>query len=73
MVRHHGSLPESQKGASVWLGRQDSNLRMLESKSSVLPLDDAPIYGMEDGVILSEAQRYPNLSRKVKGEDKDNA
>jgi hypothetical protein len=28
---------------------------------------------MEDGVILSEAQRYPNLSRKVKGEDKDNA
>ena len=26
-----------------WLGREDSNLRMQESKSCVLPLDDAPL------------------------------
>ncbi len=25
-----------------WLGREDSNLRMQEPKSCVLPLDDAP-------------------------------
>ena len=28
---------------SEWLGWQDSNLRMLESKSSALPLGDIPI------------------------------
>lgn len=28
---------------SLWLGRLDSNQRMRESKSRVLPLDDAPI------------------------------
>ena len=27
----------------IWLGREGSNLRMQESKSCVLPLDDAPI------------------------------
>jgi len=27
-----------------WLGRQGSNLGMLESKSSALPLGDAPIF-----------------------------
>ena len=26
----------------IWLGRQDSNLRMLRSKPSALPLGDAP-------------------------------
>ena len=26
----------------TWLGREDSNLRMQEPKSCVLPLDDAP-------------------------------
>src|ERR1700687_3505134 len=26
----------------VWLGREDSNLRMVESKSTALPLGDAP-------------------------------
>ena len=26
-----------------WLGREDSNLRMVESKSTALPLGDAPI------------------------------
>ena len=28
---------------SAWLGREDSNLRMVESKSTALPLGDAPI------------------------------
>src|SRR5215475_6794357 len=32
----------SDPPAVRWLGREDSNLRMLEPKSSVLPLDDAP-------------------------------
>jgi hypothetical protein len=27
----------------IWLGREDSNLRMGESKSPALPLGDAPI------------------------------
>ena len=27
----------------AWLGREDSNLRMAESKSAALPLGDAPI------------------------------
>ena len=30
-----------------WLGREDSNLRMVESKSTALPLGDAPIDGPE--------------------------
>jgi hypothetical protein len=29
--------------AKTWLGREDSNLRMVESKSTALPLGDAPI------------------------------
>jgi hypothetical protein len=29
--------------ANNWLGREDSNLRMAESKSAALPLGDAPI------------------------------
>jgi hypothetical protein len=31
----------------VWLGREDSNLRMVESKSTALPLGDAPTGCME--------------------------
>jgi hypothetical protein len=31
-----------------WLGREDSNLRMQEPKSCVLPLDDAPEWKMQD-------------------------
>jgi hypothetical protein len=32
-----------------WLGREDSNLRMVESKSTALPLGDAPMTFLEDG------------------------
>src|SRR5476651_116048 len=32
-------------GGGGWLGRKGSNLRMLESKSSALPLGDAPAGG----------------------------
>jgi hypothetical protein len=31
------------KNRNGWLGREDSNLRMVESKSTALPLGDAPI------------------------------
>src|SRR5688572_1296140 len=31
-------------GTSKWLGRQDSNLGMPESKSGALPLGDAPMF-----------------------------
>src|SRR6266550_5613545 len=31
------------KNKNAWLGREDSNLRMVESKSTALPLGDAPI------------------------------
>ena len=32
---------------TAWLGREDSNLRMVESKSTALPLGDAPTAGSE--------------------------
>ena len=32
-----------------WLGREDSNLRMVESKSTALPLGDAPMAFSESG------------------------
>ncbi len=35
-----------------WLGREDSNLRMAESKSAALPLGDAPIAARERGSRL---------------------
>jgi hypothetical protein len=38
------SLVERRTG---WLGREDSNLRMVESKSTALPLGDAPKDGPE--------------------------
>jgi hypothetical protein len=34
---------------TAWLGREDSNLRMVESKSTALPLGDAPIDCLESG------------------------
>ena len=33
---------EEDRGTPEWLGRLDSNQRMRESKSRVLPLDDGP-------------------------------
>ena len=35
--------------SSFWLGREDSNLRMVESKSTALPLGDAPTAVAEFG------------------------
>jgi hypothetical protein len=32
---------------NAWLGREDSNLRMVESKSTALPLGDAPTAGKQ--------------------------
>ena len=34
---------------TAWLGREDSNLRMVESKSTALPLGDAPKTGTRQG------------------------
>jgi hypothetical protein len=36
---------------NAWLGREDSNLRMVESKSTALPLGDAPVSRPESGGI----------------------
>jgi hypothetical protein len=44
MVR--GRFPDRR---TAWLGREDSNLRMGESKSPALPLGDAPMTGPESG------------------------
>jgi hypothetical protein len=33
-----------------WLGREDSNLRMQDPNSCVLPLDDAPIQNRQEAV-----------------------
>ena len=38
-------LKQPRRDRTVWLGREGSNLRMLESKSSALPLGDAPAGG----------------------------
>ena len=37
------------KNGNGWLGREDSNLRMVESKSTALPLGDAPTDWLECG------------------------
>jgi hypothetical protein len=39
----------SRNDKKCWLGREDSNLRMVESKSTALPLGDAPIDCRESG------------------------
>ena len=39
----HGIAPRGNRAA--WLGREDSNLRMAESKSAALPLGYAPSGG----------------------------
>jgi hypothetical protein len=49
------SLPnqaDSGALADEWLGRQDSNLGMPESKSGALPLGDAPIKNQARGTRL---------------------
>ena len=43
---------------NAWLGREDSNLRMVESKSTALPLGDAPITCLESGGTI--AARIPS-------------
>ena len=46
---------------TVWLGRQDSNLRMQESKSCVLPLDDAPAGKFSSGIKKQRPRQSPRL------------
>ena len=46
----------------MWLGRQDSNLGMPESKSGALPLGDAPIYGK-----FSDCASNNRVPRRIPG------
>jgi hypothetical protein len=51
---------------NAWLGREDSNLRMVESKSTALPLGDAPITCLESGGTI--AARIPSgNARSIEG------
>ena len=55
--------------AEKWLGRQDSNLRMLESKSRVLPLDDAPVVSarlLTTGPNTTVSLQIPSSGKKEK-------
>ena len=45
----------------VWLGREDSNLRMAESKSAALPLGYAPF----PGGLLAPQRRADHSGRAV--------
>jgi hypothetical protein len=38
---------------NAWLGREDSNLRMVESKSTALPLGDAPTAARQERLAPS--------------------
>src|SRR6185312_9242628 len=55
----------SRSGRTGWLGRKGSNLRMLESKSSALPLGDAPSCGQAADHIegVKGFQRGENAKR----------
>ncbi len=49
---------------SIWLGRQDSNLRMSAPKTDALPLGHAPssgVYFYTTDVIISVLEDYINL------------
>jgi hypothetical protein len=51
---------------TAWLGREDSNLRMVESKSTALPLGDAPMTCLESGGTI--AARIPSgNARSIEG------
>jgi hypothetical protein len=50
----------SEKSGYGWLGRQDSNLGMVESKSTALPLGDAPAGGRT--IVISPEGRYCGLT-----------
>ena len=55
-------LPECR---TAWLGREDSNLRMVESKSTALPLGDAPTdrFGKRRDVGLARIPLTPPVYR----------
>ena len=59
---HEGCQPWENRSEDLltWLGRQDSNLGMLESKSSALPLGDGP-----SRLPLLLYTRFPLFSKGV--------
>ena len=44
LTRRPAQRRKSPQARNAWLGREDSNLRMAESKSAALPLGDAPSF-----------------------------
>jgi hypothetical protein len=56
-------VKKSSESFGEWLGREDSNLRMQEPKSCVLPLDDAPGSLREYESLGGAGTRYPRENR----------
>ena len=54
--------PHPHFAAQKWLGRQDSNLRMLGPKPSALPLGDDPNYAHYTTPIHSTQQRLQSAA-----------
>ncbi len=57
----HPYSPYHFKIDVIWLGREDSNLRMQEPKSCVLPLDDAP----EAKMLIIDQDTLPLANSRV--------
>ena len=61
------TAPKFSSSNNRWLGREDSNLRMAESKSAALPLGDAPMSqdmpGNADAALIRNAD-HARLKRK---------
>ena len=58
-VATKAACPGSDLFGPDWLGREDSNLRMREPKSRVLPLDDAPACRLRQRWLTSAAGPSP--------------
>lgn len=51
---------------NYWLGHQDSNLGMLGSKPSALPLGDAPVVGKSiKAAIIPTSNRFVNNFQSI--------
>ena len=60
-----GHAAKSADFGNGWLGREDSNLRMAESKSAALPLGDAPMRRVPASgrtIVRTAAPRKPALA-----------
>ncbi len=65
--------PKSVCQNKIWLGREDSNLRMQVPKTCVLPLDDAPAIRLRRQINLQSAINagdYPNMLWKYSARER---